>query len=77
VTEEHRTRLEELKQATTEEERRQLEEELAADPVLAQPPSRRLASTRFAFGPFLALSLIEYQLLSCTEWYRLWLGGLN
>jgi len=74
VTEERKARLEELDQAATEEQRRQLQQELAADPVLAQPPSNRLASAKFAFGPFLALSTIEYQLLSCTEWYRWWFG---
>jgi leader peptidase (prepilin peptidase) / N-methyltransferase len=76
VAEERKTRLEELDQAKTEAERRALERELAADPVLATPPSDRIASARLAFGPFLALSIIEFQLLSSSEWYRLWLASL-
>ena len=74
VTEERKARLEELNQAETEAQRRQLEQEIAADPVLAQPPSDHFASAKLAFGPFLALSIIEFQLLSSTRWYQTWLG---
>jgi len=74
VTEERKARLEELERASTEEERIRLEQEIAADPVLAQPPTARLASAKFAFGPFLALAIIEFQLLSATGFYRVWAG---
>lgn len=72
---ERHARLEELNQASTDEERARLELEIAADPVLAEAPSQQLASAKFAFGPFLALSILEFQLLSSTEYYRLWLSG--
>ena len=77
VVEERKARLAELNQAESETERLALEQEYAADPVLAQPPSTHLASAKFAFGPFLALSIIEFQLLSSTEFYRLWIAGLG
>ena len=72
VKEERRARLLELEQAPTEAERERLELEFAADPVLANPASQHLASSKFAFGPFLAISIIEYQLLSNTDFYRNW-----
>ena len=74
VVEERKARLDELERAATEAERQELQREIAADPVLAQPPSDHFGSAKLAFGPFLALSIIEYQLLSSTEWYRNWLG---
>jgi leader peptidase (prepilin peptidase)/N-methyltransferase len=77
VVQERKAWLEELERATTAEERERLEREIAADPVLAQAPSEKLGSAKFAFGPFLALSIIEFQLLSATEFYRIWLGDLR
>jgi leader peptidase (prepilin peptidase)/N-methyltransferase len=75
VTEERQMRLEELRRAETPEERAALEQELSLDPVLAQPPSTGIAASKLAFGPFLVLAIIEYQLLSVTGLYRTWLGG--
>ena len=75
VAEERKALLEALADADTDEQRQQLEQEMAADPVLASPPSADLGTARLAFGPFLALSIIEFQLLSSTEWYRDWFGG--
>jgi leader peptidase (prepilin peptidase)/N-methyltransferase len=75
VHQERKARLNELEQASSQEERDKLQREIAADPVLAQPAVQNLASAKFAFGPFLALGIIEYQLLSSTELYRLWMDG--
>jgi leader peptidase (prepilin peptidase)/N-methyltransferase len=72
VVQERRERLEEVQRAATIEERERLAQEIAADPVLAQLPSEQLGSAKFAFGPFLALSIIEFQLLSATGFYRNW-----
>ncbi len=75
VAEERRALQEQLEQASTDEERQRLHDEIAADPVLATPPSSSIAGARLAFGPFLVLSIIEYQLLSSTEWVRNWFEG--
>ena len=53
VTQEREARLAELNQAPTEAERKKLELEMAADPILANAPSPRIASATFAFGPSL------------------------
>jgi leader peptidase (prepilin peptidase)/N-methyltransferase len=76
VTEERRQRLAQIESTQSPEERERLLRELAADPVLAQPQPTRLATARFAFGPFLALGTIEFQLLSGTGWYRDWINSL-
>lgn len=47
------------------EQRRELEEELARDPVGSEPESGWRKS-RMAFGPFLVLAILEYQLFG--EW---------
>ena len=75
IAEERRAAQEQLEHAATEEQRQQLAQEIAADPVLASPPSENLGGARLAFGPFLALSIIEYQLLSSTQWVLDWFGG--
>jgi len=72
VKQEREARLLEIEQACSEEERQHLVDEFDADPVLANPPTRSAALAKFAFGPFLALSIIEYQLLSNTDAYQNW-----
>ena len=74
VTQERQARLLELQQAVTEAERERIEQEIAADPVLANPGSPSIISSKFAFGPFLAISIIEYQLLSNLDAVRNWLA---
>lgn len=73
VKREREARLAEI--AATEEPaaRSELEKEFAADPVLSNPGSGHPALAKFAFGPFLALSIIEYQLISSAEFYQNWL----
>lgn len=77
VTQERRARLLELEEAVCDEERERMQREMAADPVLSNPTSPHLASSKFAFGPFLAISIIEYQLLSGTDLYRNWFALLD
>lgn len=64
-------------EAAEGEERRQLEEELAKDPI-ADEPEDGFGKSRIPFGPFLALALIEYLLFgrAFVEDYLsfLWLG---
>ncbi|MBN1606133.1 MAG: prepilin peptidase [Polyangiaceae bacterium] len=60
VTEERRKLVAAI-EAAEGDERRELEEELARDPVGSKPESGWRKS-RMAFGPFLVLALIEYQL---------------
>jgi leader peptidase (prepilin peptidase)/N-methyltransferase len=58
------------------DERARVEAELAKDP-LYEPSADGLGPSRVAFGPFLALSMIEYLLVG-REWfggYVRWLGG--
>jgi leader peptidase (prepilin peptidase)/N-methyltransferase len=74
---EREERLLEIEQASSDEERQRLEDEFAADPVLANPPTQQAGLAKFAFGPFLALSIIEYQLLSNTSAYQNWFGFLE
>ncbi len=50
-------------EAAEGEERERLAAEFAKDPVLAEPPPRGLGEMRFAFGPFLVLAILEFQLL--------------
>jgi leader peptidase (prepilin peptidase)/N-methyltransferase len=69
---EREQRLLEIERAESDEARRQLQAEFDADPVLANLPTQRAALAKFAFGPFLALSIIEYQLLSGTDFYQNW-----
>jgi leader peptidase (prepilin peptidase) / N-methyltransferase len=58
-------RLAELEQAEGEDKER-LAAEIAADPVLAEPPSQKLGQARLAFGPFLVIAILEYQLFQST-----------
>lgn len=44
------------------EEKLRLARELAADPVLAAPPAKGLGQAQLAFGPFLVIAILEYQL---------------
>jgi leader peptidase (prepilin peptidase) / N-methyltransferase len=60
VTEERRALMAAI-EAAEGDQRRELEEELARDPVGSEPESGWRKS-RIAFGPFLVLALIEYQL---------------
>lgn len=53
--------LEQLERSS-DEERAVLEAELAKDPVHAQPAATGLGQSMIPFGPFLVLSLIEFQL---------------
>jgi leader peptidase (prepilin peptidase)/N-methyltransferase len=48
-------------------ERERLARELAADPIFTEP-SASLGKARLAFGPFLALALLEYMLLGSWIW---------
>lgn len=59
------------------EEREALLEEQAADP-LAQEPAPGLGQARIAFGPFLVLACIEYQLFGpwILATYEAWVMGL-
>lgn len=75
ITQERKAAQEQLERAETEDERQLLARDIAADPVLGSPPSANLGAVRLAFGPFLALSIIEYQLLSSTQWILNWFGG--
>jgi leader peptidase (prepilin peptidase)/N-methyltransferase len=50
----------------TEAERARLAEELAKDPVLAQPAADSLGLSMVPFGPFLVLAIIEYQLFGVS-----------
>jgi leader peptidase (prepilin peptidase)/N-methyltransferase len=50
-----------LREATPEE-RVEIERIMAADPLLL-PPESGLGKTRVPFGPFLALSILEYSLV--------------
>ena len=68
---------EELRRAIEEaegEERRELEEELAKDP-LADEPEEGLAKARIPFGPFLALATLEYLLFGdvLVQMYSSWM----
>lgn len=45
------------------EERDRLAQAIAADPLLARPPATGLSQAAIPFGPFLVLSIIEYQLI--------------
>ncbi len=59
---EERQKLEEELLSAEPEARDQLLREIAKDPVLAEPPPTKLGSTRFAFGPFLVIAILELQL---------------
>jgi leader peptidase (prepilin peptidase) / N-methyltransferase len=56
------------------DERRRLEEELALDPI-GEEPEEGLGKARLAFGPFLVLALIEFQLFGklLVDEYLRWL----
>ena len=58
---EERKQLQELLESTEGEERAELEREIAKDP-LAFEPEAGLGKARLAFGPFLALGIVEYML---------------
>jgi leader peptidase (prepilin peptidase)/N-methyltransferase len=75
VEQEKRETLEAL-ETMSPEERALAERELAEDP-LYEPSSPGLGLSRIAFGPFLALAMLEYLLVG-REWvgdYVRWLGG--
>jgi len=74
IKQEREERIREIEQAQSDQERASLQAEFDADPVLANPPTQRPGLAKFAFGPFLALSTIEYQLLSGTDLYQSWFG---
>lgn len=63
-------------EAAEGEERRELEAELAADPVGSEPEDG-LGKARLPFGPFLALATLEYLLFGrpIIELYLAWLWG--
>jgi leader peptidase (prepilin peptidase)/N-methyltransferase len=50
-------------EAAPEEQRQTLEDELARDPI-GRPPEPGLSKARLAFGPFLALAVLEYMLFA-------------
>ncbi len=60
----------------TPEERAELEREAALDPLFAAPKSG-FGKIRVSFGPFLALSILEYLLLgpAIVEWLSSWMLG--
>ncbi len=72
IKREREERLIEIENARSEQDRKELQAEFDADPVLANPPTQHAGLAKFAFGPFLALSIIEYQLLSSTDFYQSW-----
>jgi leader peptidase (prepilin peptidase) / N-methyltransferase len=49
-------------EAAEGEEKLELAKALAADPVLAAPPPKGLGQAQLAFGPFLVIAILEYQL---------------
>lgn len=59
------------------EERERLAREIEQDPVLATAPTSELATARVPFGPFLVLSILEYQLLGESVLWPFLLGGLE
>jgi len=77
VSRERQQRLLEIDQAEGAE-RERLEAEFLADPVLAEPSTRGIAQSKLAFGPFLVLAILEYQLFARpwldAIWMDLWMG---
>lgn len=59
------------------EERERLAREIEADPVLATPPTKGLATARVPFGPFLVIAILEYQLLGDTVLWPWLFGGFE
>jgi leader peptidase (prepilin peptidase) / N-methyltransferase len=60
-----RAELESELEQMTDEERKAVEKELEGD-ILLHPPENGFMDARLAFGPFLALSIVEYML--AREW---------
>ncbi len=71
VSRERAERMAEIERAEGDE-RAKLQEEFASDPVLVEPPTDGLGQARLAFGPFLVLAILEFQLFGESWLARLY-----